>query len=79
VQHAQRPRAGGFVLRTKGTYVEGGLGRLRPSPPIGAYSKAQAKGLFPLAFNIADIDLNGRRNCERHRDRQQRLSATRSP
>jgi hypothetical protein len=44
---------------TKGTYVEGGLGRIESIAADRAFSKAQAKGLFPLTFNIADIDEQG--------------------
>jgi hypothetical protein len=51
--------AGGSFSGPKGTYVEGGLGRIETIAADRAYSKAQAKGLFPLTFNIVDIDENG--------------------
>jgi len=51
--------AGGSFSGPKGTFVEGGLGRIETIAADRAYSKAQAKGLFPLTFNITDIDEDG--------------------
>lgn len=40
-------------------YVEGGLGRGEQILADRAYRNAQAKGYFPVTFNVADIDQNG--------------------
>ncbi|WP_197379698.1 hypothetical protein [Mycolicibacterium mengxianglii] len=40
-------------------YVEGGLGRGEQILADRAYRNAQAKGYFPVAFNVIDIDQNG--------------------
>ena len=50
----------GSFSGAKGTYIQGGLGRIegiaaRPR----STDKAAAKGYFPLAFVVADIDQNG--------------------
>ncbi|MDF2826674.1 MAG: hypothetical protein K0R68_4082 [Mycobacterium sp.] len=40
-------------------YVEGGLGRGEQILADRAYRNAQAKGYFPVTFNVVDIDQNG--------------------
>jgi hypothetical protein len=40
-------------------YVEGGLGRGEQILADRAYRNAQAKGYFPVSFNVLDIDQNG--------------------
>ncbi|MBX7433222.1 hypothetical protein JDV09_14040 [Mycobacterium sp. Y57] len=49
----------GSFSGAKGTYVQGGLGRIEARMADSGYSSAAAKGYFPLSFTIADIDLNG--------------------
>jgi hypothetical protein len=44
---------------SKGSYVEGGLGRIETITADRAFSKKAAEGYFPLTFAIADIDVNG--------------------
>ncbi|MGE0221100.1 hypothetical protein [Mycolicibacterium sp.] len=43
----------------KGSYIEGGLGRIEARVADSSYSNAAAKGYFPLNFVIANIDQNG--------------------
>jgi hypothetical protein len=47
---------GGSFSGAKGTYIEGGLGRIEGIAADREYSKAAAKGYFPLSFVVADID-----------------------
>ena len=47
---------GGSFSGSKGTYIEGGLGRIESIAADREYSKAAAKGLFPLSFIVTDID-----------------------
>ena len=62
---------GGSFSGAKGTYIEGGLGRIEGIAADREYSKAAAKGYFPLSFVVADIDSDGRdRHSERHRHRR---------
>lgn len=49
----------GSFAGAKAAYVEGGVGRLEALTADRAYTNAAAKGLFPLSFNVADIDQNG--------------------
>jgi hypothetical protein len=49
----------GSFSGAKGTYIEGGLGRIESIAADREYSKAAAKGYFPLTFVIADIDSDG--------------------
>ncbi len=50
---------GGSFSGAKGTYIEGGLGRIEGIAADREYSKAAAKGLFPLSFVVADVDSDG--------------------
>jgi hypothetical protein len=50
---------GGSFSGAKGTYIEGGLGRIEGIAADREYSKAAAKGLFPLTFVVADVDSDG--------------------
>lgn len=50
---------GGSFSGAKGTYIEGGLGRIEGIAADREYSKAAAKGYFPLTFVVADIDSDG--------------------
>ena len=50
---------GGSFAGGKGAYVEGGVGRIQAIAADRAYNQAAAKGVFPLSFNVADIDQNG--------------------
>jgi hypothetical protein len=50
---------GGSFSGSKSAYIEGGVGRIEAITADRAFTNAQAKGLFPLAFNVVDIDVNG--------------------
>ena len=50
---------GGSFSGAKGTYIEGGLGRIEGIAADREYSKAAAKGYFPLSFVVADVDSDG--------------------
>ncbi|MGB3480806.1 MAG: hypothetical protein WBB07_01150 [Mycobacterium sp.] len=50
---------GGSFSGAKSTYIEGGIGRIEAITADRAYTNAAAKGLFPLTFDIAGIDVNG--------------------
>jgi hypothetical protein len=50
---------GGSFAGAKATYIEGGLGRIESIAADREYSKAAAKGLFPLSFVVADVDSDG--------------------
>lgn len=50
---------GGSYAGPKGTYIQGGLGRIESRLADGKYKDAAAKGYFPLNFVVTDIDLNG--------------------
>lgn len=43
----------------KEAYIQGGVGRFEAVTADRAYGNAAAKGLFPLSFNVANIDQNG--------------------
>ncbi len=49
----------GSFSGAKGSYVNGGLGRIEARVADSGYNNAAAKGYFPLSFAIADIDQNG--------------------
>jgi hypothetical protein len=49
----------GDYAGAKGTYIQGGLGRIESRLANGKYRDAQAKGYFPLSFAIDAIDENG--------------------
>lgn len=51
--------AGGGSFTGKAPYIQGGIGRIEGITADRAYSNAAAKGLFPLSFNIVNIDQNG--------------------
>jgi hypothetical protein len=55
VQTLNGVAAGGSM----GTYVEGGLGRGESLVARAKYSDAAAKGYFPVAFTVANVDQNG--------------------
>lgn len=50
---------GGSFSGAKGSYIEGGLGRIEGIAADREYSNAAAKGYFPLSFVVADIDSDG--------------------
>jgi hypothetical protein len=50
--------AGSFA-GSKGSYIEGGVGRFETITADRAENNAAAKGDFPLSFNVADIDQEG--------------------
>ena len=50
---------GGSFSGAKGSYIEGGLGRIEGIAADREYGKAAAKGYFPLSFVVADVDANG--------------------
>lgn len=50
--------AGSFA-GPKGTYIEGGLGRIASRVADAKYKDAAAQGYFPLSFVVADVDRNG--------------------
>ncbi len=50
---------GGSFSGAKGTYIEGGLGRIESIAADREYNKAAAQGYFPLSFVVADIDSDG--------------------
>ena len=50
---------GGSFSGAKGTYIEGGLGRIEGIAADREYNKAAAKGYFPLSFVVADVDSDG--------------------
>jgi hypothetical protein len=50
---------GGSFAGAKASYIEGGLGRIESIAADREYSKAAAKGLFPLSFVVADVDSDG--------------------
>lgn len=51
--------AGGGSFTGKSAYIQGGIGRIEGITADRAYANAAAQGLFPLRFNIANIDDNG--------------------
>ena len=61
--------AGGGSFTGKAAYIQGGIGRIEGIAADRAYNDAAAKGNFPLTFDIANIDQDGRRgHRRRHRD-----------
>jgi hypothetical protein len=50
--------SGGSFSGAKGSYIQGGLGRFEGVAADREYSKAAAKGYFPLSFVVADVDSN---------------------
>ena len=66
-------RSGGSFSGAKGSYIEGGLGRIEGIAADREYSKAAAKGYFPLSFVVADVDSErSARHRERHRHGEHR-------
>ncbi|AFM17849.1 hypothetical protein Mycch_3098 [Mycolicibacterium chubuense NBB4] len=49
----------GSFAGTKGSYIQGGLGRIEARVADSGYANAAAKGYFPLSFSINNIDVNG--------------------
>jgi hypothetical protein len=49
----------GTFSGSKGTYIEGGLGRFESIAADREYNKAAAQGYFPLSFVVADVDSDG--------------------
>ncbi|MCZ0728159.1 hypothetical protein [Mycolicibacterium iranicum] len=43
----------------KGSYIEGGLGRIEARVADNSYNNAAAQGYFPLNFVVSNIDQNG--------------------
>jgi len=50
--------AGGGSFVGKGSYIQGGIGRIEGIAADRAYNLAAAEGKFPLTFNVANIDSN---------------------
>ena len=48
--------AGGGSFVGKGSYIQGGIGRIEGIAADQAYNRAAAEGKFPLTFNVANID-----------------------
>lgn len=48
--------APGTFAGAKGSYVQGGIGRIQAISADSAYNNAVAKGMLPMSFSIADID-----------------------
>jgi hypothetical protein len=48
--------AGGGSFVGKGSYIQGGIGRIEGIAADRAYNLAAAEGKFPLTFNVANID-----------------------
>jgi len=48
--------AGGGSFVGKGSYIQGGIGRIEGIAADRAYNPAAAEGKFPLTFNVANID-----------------------
>lgn len=59
VQTLNALAGGGSFAGPKGTYIQGGLGRIESRLADGKYKDAAAKGDFPLSFAVDNIDLNG--------------------
>lgn len=51
--------AGPGSFRGKAPFIQGGIGRIEAVAADRAYQNAAAQGKFPLAFNLANIDMNG--------------------
>jgi hypothetical protein len=49
----------GSFAGAKGSYVQGGLGRIEARVADSGYNNAAAKGYFPLSFALSNIDVNG--------------------
>ena len=49
----------GSFSGAKGSYIQGGIGRIEGITADRAYNNAAAKGYFPLNFSIDGIDQNG--------------------
>ncbi|WP_445165606.1 hypothetical protein ACTXG7_17020 [Mycolicibacterium sp. Dal123E01] len=52
-------QGGGSFSGNKGSYIQFGLGRIEGIAADRAFNNASARGLFPLNFNVADIDEEG--------------------
>ena len=51
--------AAGGSFASKQSYIEGGLGRIATRAADAKFQQKQAEGVFPLTFNVMDIDQNG--------------------
>lgn len=51
--------AAGGSFASKQNYIEGGLGRIATRAADAKYQQKAAEGVFPLSFNVMDIDQNG--------------------
>jgi len=47
--------AGGGSFVGKGSYIQGGIGRIEGIAADRAYNRAAAEGKFPLTFNVANV------------------------
>ena len=52
-------QGGGTFSGAKASYIQFGLGRIEGIAADRAFNNASAKGLFPLSFNVVDIDQEG--------------------
>jgi hypothetical protein len=59
VQTLQGLAGPGSYTGAKGSYIQGGLGKIESRLADRKYSDAQAKGYFPLSFVVDNIDQNG--------------------
>ena len=50
--------AGGGSFVGKGSYIQGGIGRIEGIAADRAYNLAAAEGKFPLTFNVANINID---------------------
>ena len=50
--------AGGGSFVGKGSYIQGGIGRIEGIAADRAYNRAAAEGKFPLTFNVANINID---------------------
>lgn len=53
-----RALAGGGSFVGKGSYIQGGIGRIEGIAADRAYNRAAAEGKFPLTFNVANINID---------------------
>jgi len=50
--------AGGGSFVGKGSYIQGGIGRIEGIAADRAYNRAAAEGKFPSTFNVANINID---------------------
>jgi hypothetical protein len=51
--------AAGSFAGSKGSYIQGGVGRFEAITADRAYDNAAREGKFPLSFTVANVDQNG--------------------